>query len=1089
MVSLLGLGGIGKSALAVSLMHRVAEHFEVVIWRSMRDLPTCEALLDDLLQVLAPPGVDEATSSFDQRLSIVLGQMRKTRTLMVLDNIEVVLEESGGSGRMRPGYEGFGRFLRRVAETEHRGCVLLTSREKPGDLISQEGSHSPVRVLRLARLDAEACEALLIEKGVKGTTPERVRLIEAYTGNPMALKIVSQTIVDLFDGDLSLFLEQGELIYGGIRELLREQFSRLSDLEQCVLVWLAILREPSTFEQLRAMLVTPLPPGEVLEAVEGLRRRNLIDRGQYPGSFTLQSVVLEYVTTVLLADASEEIQQGNLDRLIKHGLEQAHAKDYVRQAQEKVLVAPLLTRLQSASHALAHSDLEARLVALLDQMRSWSEDAQGYAPANLIALLRLQRSDLRDLDLSRLALRGVNLQGIEMQDTSLSKARIQDSTFTETFDAMTAVAINSSGTYWAAASRRGEIRVWAATGASWALNLRRSWRAHTDMVWALAFSPDGGALATGSWDGTVKLWNVDSGALLWSGRHASHVNCVAFTRDGTMLASSGIDAAVRIWDRQSGKELQTLPHPAPVTTLVWRPHGHFLATGNSVGAIRLWDVREDGPAICGQTIQAHTDWVDSLAFSPEGNILASGSWDSTVKLWEVAFSGATREISATLMQTLMGHTDRVGRVAWSPDGHTLASGSRDRTIRLWDAERASYRTALQGHTASVHALAFTPDSRAILTAGEDGTLRVWDIVSGQCIRLIQGYAAFLYDTDWSPDGAQLASGGTDSLVTIYDVNGAIPPRVLRAHTGGVIGVAWRPRTLGSGSQTAQHIRLATSEWDNAIRLWDPSSETSLQILQHPEDTGNCFYGLAWSPDGRWLAAGTYDRGVQLFDITAGNLAWNAPDFPTLIRPVAWSPDGTVLAGGGDNGTAYIWDSTASTLLQTLPGHHGMIRGIAWNSEGTQLASAGSGSEGAELFIWDVRRGELAATVRAHPGVVYAVAWGPAGNLLITGGGDGAVRWWDIATGECVRTRQAHQGTVQALKKSPDGSKLASCGDDGAVMLWDLNTGDHLQTLRRDRPYERLNITGIIGLTEAQKATLRTLGAIDDSALRSTYSTP
>src|SRR6266704_3371941 len=156
-VSVLGQGGIGKSALATQVMHRVAQDFEVVIWRSLRDVPTCEALLDSCLQVLAPQALRDASSSLESRQNLLLDCLRSQRVLLVYDNLESFLEEGEESGRMRAEYEGFARVLRRVAETEHQSCWLLTSREKPADLVSLEGNHSPVRTLRLAKLDARNC--------------------------------------------------------------------------------------------------------------------------------------------------------------------------------------------------------------------------------------------------------------------------------------------------------------------------------------------------------------------------------------------------------------------------------------------------------------------------------------------------------------------------------------------------------------------------------------------------------------------------------------------------------------------------------------------------------------------------------------------------------------------------------------------------------------------------------------------------------------------------------------------------------------------------------------------------------------------
>jgi hypothetical protein len=328
-------------------MHLVASHFQVVIWRSLRDAPSCEALLDECLQVLAPRSLHTVSVSLERRLDLLLEHLRRSRVLLVLDNLEALLEEGQGTGQMRAGYESYARLLRQVAETEHQSCLLLTSREKPSDLVSLEGSRVPVRALRLSWLDDAACQQLLAKKDVAGSLVDYGRLIEAYAGNPLALNIVAQTIVDLFAGEIAPFLQQGEVIYGGIRDLLARQFTRLSPLEQTMLLWLAILREPVSLEQLLALLVTPFSRAQLLEAIEALHRRSLLERGQRPGSFTLQSVVLEYATARLIAEAASEIEHGQLARLIEHGLELATVKEYVRQTQQRLLVAPLLTHVQA----------------------------------------------------------------------------------------------------------------------------------------------------------------------------------------------------------------------------------------------------------------------------------------------------------------------------------------------------------------------------------------------------------------------------------------------------------------------------------------------------------------------------------------------------------------------------------------------------------------------------------------------------------------------------------------------------------------------------------------------------------------------
>jgi WD40 repeat protein/transcriptional regulator with XRE-family HTH domain len=1056
LVSVLGMGGIGKSALASYLGSRLAPQFEAVLWRSLRDAPLCEEIVADCLTFFSEIPPATLPASLEQRINQLVARLQARRCLLVFDNLETLLVSGDPEGNYLPGYEGYGRLIWRLAEAAHQSCVLLTSREKPREIEPLEGTRSPVRSLRLGGLDDQTAQELLADKRLSGTRPAWQRLVEGYAGNPLALKIVGQTISDLFGGDLDRFLQEGELVFNGVRPVLRQQVGRLSELESLLLTWLAVLREWTPLDTFMHVLHPRALRARVLEALEALRRRSLLERGQQ-ASFSLQSVVMEYLTDLLGEHLAEEFALENPQLVRRVALEQAQAKDYVRAIQVRLLVHPLLERLRAV---LGEDSLvKVHLLRLLEQFRAEDTATQGYGPANVLSVLKALRGHLRGLDLSRLAIRGAYLQGIEMQDATLSGTVMRECVFSEAFDALTAVAISRSGRYWAALSRRGEMRVWREEGKL----LHRAWQAHTNTTLALAFSPNEHTLASGSEDGSVKLWDIESGALLWSGWHTKVTLCLAFSPDGSLLASGSQDGSVRLWEASLGTPLEDIPHSGPVFSASWSPDGRWLASGEVTGTIRLWERQQTGPARCVEILSGHTTLVRGLTFAPDGSVLASASWDSTIKLWEPA--------SGRCLETLVGHTERVQALAWSPDGGTLASGGWDTTIRLWNGKLGSLRAVLQEHSGNVQSLAFTPDSRHLLSGGDDNTLRLWEVERAQCVRVTQGSLPSLFDLDWSPDGRQVVSVGTDRLVTIWDVAGGRPRGVLRGHRWDVYGVAWSP----DGSL------LASSGLDHTIRLWDPTSGACLQIMGDSDSAETLFFGVAWSPDGKLLASGTYQRGVQVWDVAAHTLRWADWTQATWLRHVAWSPDGTRVAGGGGDSFVYVWEATAGTLKQQLAGHQGAVMSVAWSPDGRRLASGGSVREGGELFVWDADSGKPLHALEGHPGVVSALSWVPSGEVVVSGGSDGRLRWWDLQSGECVRVQEAHQGTVQALRRSPDGSVLASCGDDGAIRLWDLDSGEPLHTLL-DRLYERLNITGIRGLTEAQKASLRALGALEETSV-------
>src|SRR3989442_13445047 len=353
-VSVLGMGGIGKSALSVTFMHQVASSFQAVVFRSVRDAPACQDLLADCLHMLSPEVLPTLPPSIDRRIDLLLECFQTQPCLLVLDNLESLLQAHDPEGHFRPGYQDYAALLRRVAETPHQSCLLLTSRETLAELGQLESRRAGARALRLAGLEPAACEQLLEKRDVIGSTHDQVRLAQLYAGNPLALKIVAEVISELFGGQINSFLEQDTVIFSTIRDLLAEQFTRLSALEQALLFWLAVMREPLDEVSLHAQLVPPVAGVQVSEALEALHRRSLLERAKRgtaddaQATFTLHSVVLEYVTELLVEPVSEQVQHAEWEHLISYALEQAQAKEYVRQAQERLLVAPVLLRLQAS---------------------------------------------------------------------------------------------------------------------------------------------------------------------------------------------------------------------------------------------------------------------------------------------------------------------------------------------------------------------------------------------------------------------------------------------------------------------------------------------------------------------------------------------------------------------------------------------------------------------------------------------------------------------------------------------------------------------------------------------------------------------
>jgi WD40 repeat protein len=1113
LIAILGIGGVGKTALAARAARLHYHEFEYVIWRSLRSAPSIDEILIDLFKALPGEPTSAPFDSFNSKLLCLINILREHRCLIVLDNVDSVLRSGQdqsyeAAGTYKENYEEYGYLFKKLGEADHQSCLLLTSREKPKEIAALEGKKLPVKVLQLSGLHMDEARQILRDKGFSGSDEHLQELVDRYSGNPLALKIVATTIYDLFGNNVDEFLQQirqETAVYGDIRTLLDDQVNRLSDLEKLVMGWLAINRDYVSLSELKEDLPLLESPMQVLEAVESLWRRSLIERDTTSGKFRQQSVVMEYIIDRLNQQLyTELVNNESLILFDRYPLIKARSLDYIRKIQERFILEPFLRKL------LAQYDVrqvEELLHSRLAQLQTQSPLGKGYAAGNIINLILYlaqtrhtgrSQANLSGYNFSNLTIRQADFTEVRLNDTQFINTDLSDSVFTETMASLVSVRFSPDGKCFATGGGDGEVRLWQVSDSKQI----RTYRGHStcDWVWSVAFTSDSRYLASGSADHTILLWNVATGECLntFVGHH-DKVYSVNFSPCDRLLASASADHTIKIWHIETGRCLHTLKGH---TNWVWAvsfepivhpskekpPHpdldGLILASASADGTIKLWDLNQER---CIQTLENHDRQVYSVVFSPDGKTLASASEDQTVKLWDVQ--------TGQCLKTLYEHTKKIYSVRFSPDGRLLASSGEDQTIKLWEIKTGVCRKTLKGHTSQVWAIAFSPDGRTLLSSSDDQTARLWNVKTGSCLNVLQGYTRGIYAIAFSPvrvlddTSAHLAtpaqpatqilvSGNDDRALRLWNLDTQHCLNSLREHDGRIRAIAFKPLCLDNPENPG--IILASSSADRTIKLWDMSDPHHVCCLRTLRGHTNWVWSVMFSPDGTLLASCSEDRTIRLWNPATGDCLNTLHGHSHWVWSVAFSPDGKLLASGSADGTIRIWDAATGDCIQRLEFPKTLSRSVAFSPVPIHgqilLASA---SEDSVVRLWEPHTGECLHTLKGHKDHVYVVAFNPNGLTLASAGAESTIRLWDLETMNCQTVlKHGHTGPIRALAFDHAGQLLASGSEDETIQLWDLQKRSRPTLLKSARLYEGMDISGAIGLTDAQRASLRVQGAIE-----------
>jgi WD40 repeat protein len=562
--------------------------------------------------------------------------------------------------------------------------------------------------------------------------------------------------------------------------------------------------------------------------------------------------------------------------------------------------------------------------------------------------------------------------------------------------------------------------------------LLRTLAGHSDSVYDVALTPDGGRAVSASADKTLKVWDLETSSEIRTlAGHSKWVNAVAVMPDGQRAISASQDGTLKVWDLDTGEVVRTLEcYLDPVKWVAVTPDGRRAVSNcrrySLYKKTQIWDL-DAGEEVSSPFVRF--DSAAAVTRMPDGRrVVLSACEDFTLQVWDLDIVKEER--------TLVGHSNFVNAVAVTPDGRRTVSASSDHTLKVWNLETGTQVRTLVGHSDSVNAVAVTPDGRRAVSVSSDHTLKVWDLETGEEMRSLAGHSSSVNAVAVTPDGRRAVSASSDHTLKVWDLESRNELQSAARQSYLATAMAVTP----DGRRTIFACR------DKTLKIWDLDTNREVRTLAGHSSV----FAVAVTPDGRRAVSAsredTYevDETLKLWDLDTGNEACtlDRKRYSHRINSVAVTPNGRHAVVAYTDTTLKVWDLGVCKEVSILVGHSYSVNAVAVTPDGWHVVSA---SADKTLKVWDLETGSEMRTLIGHSDIVDAIAVTPDGLRAVSASMDHTVKVWDLETGKQMQTFSGPGYWVNAVAVTMDGRHVVIASSNKTLNVWDIETGATVAT--------------------------------------------